>query len=68
MFMSTHTYLLSTYSVNNINNKLEFLNVQEKWGKTMHPSLISYFVINIYTSGKNHFHEMNGDVGMARWK
>ena len=20
------------------------------------------------TSGKNHFHEMNGDVGMARWK
>ena len=22
----------------------------------------------ILTSGKNHFHEMNGDVGMARWK
>ena len=22
----------------------------------------------INTSGKNHFHEMNGDVGMARWK
>ena len=21
-----------------------------------------------YTSGKNHFHEMNGDVGMAGWK
>ena len=20
------------------------------------------------TSGKNHFHEMNGDVGMAQWK
>ena len=20
------------------------------------------------TSGKNHFHEMNGDVGMAGWK
>ena len=24
---------------------------------------------NLYnTSGKNHFHEMNGDVGMAQWK
>ena len=22
----------------------------------------------IGTSGKNHFHEMNGDVGMAGWK
>ena len=22
----------------------------------------------LYTSGKNHFHEMNGDVGMAGWK
>ena len=22
----------------------------------------------IVTSGKNHFQEMNGDVGMARWK
>ena len=22
----------------------------------------------IITSGKNHFHEMNGDVGMAGWK
>ena len=22
----------------------------------------------ICTSGKNHFHEMNGDVGMAGWK
>ena len=21
-----------------------------------------------FTSGKNHFHEMNGDVGMAGWK
>ena len=20
------------------------------------------------TSGKNHFHEMNGDIGMAGWK
>ena len=26
-------------------------------------------VVNIlFTSGKNHFHEMNGDVGMAGWK
>ena len=24
--------------------------------------------IFIFTSGKNHFHEMNGDVGMAGWK
>ena len=24
--------------------------------------------LHYYTSGKNHFHEMNGDVGMARWK
>ena len=25
--------------------------------------------VSVYiTSGKNHFHEMNGDVGMARWK
>ena len=24
--------------------------------------------IIIHTSGKNHFHEMNGDVGMAGWK
>ena len=24
--------------------------------------------LNTYTSGKNHFHEMNGDVGMAGWK
>ena len=23
---------------------------------------------NYSTSGKNHFHEMNGDVGMAGWK
>ena len=23
---------------------------------------------NNITSGKNHFHEMNGDVGMAEWK
>ena len=23
---------------------------------------------NSGTSGKNHFHEMNGDVGMAGWK
>ena len=22
----------------------------------------------LLTSGKNHFHEMNGDVGMAGWK
>ena len=22
----------------------------------------------LHTSGKNHFHEMNGDVGMAGWK
>ena len=26
-----------------------------------------YWVLLI-TSGKNHFHEMNGDVGMAGWK
>ena len=26
------------------------------------------FPISYYTSGKNHFHEMNGDVGMAGWK
>ena len=24
--------------------------------------------IGFSTSGKNHFHEMNGDVGMAGWK
>ena len=24
--------------------------------------------VHIITSGKNHFHEMNGDVGMAGWK
>ena len=24
--------------------------------------------MRIPTSGKNHFHEMNGDVGMAGWK
>ena len=24
--------------------------------------------IQYNTSGKNHFHEMNGDVGMAGWK
>ena len=24
--------------------------------------------IHLVTSGKNHFHEMNGDVGMAQWK
>ena len=24
--------------------------------------------VDNYTSGKNHFHEMNGDVGMAGWK
>ena len=26
------------------------------------------FPISYYTSGKNHFHEMSGDVGMAGWK
>ena len=27
------------------------------------------YPIQVYsTSGKNHFHEMNGDVGMAGWK
>ena len=25
-------------------------------------------IICSITSGKNHFHEMNGDVGMAGWK
>ena len=25
-------------------------------------------IIIINTSGKNHFHEMSGDVGMAGWK
>ena len=23
---------------------------------------------SLFTSGKNHFHEMSGDVGMAGWK
>ena len=32
-----------------------------------------YYAAHMYqkiigTSGKNHFHEMNGDVGMAEWK
>ena len=25
-------------------------------------------IVHLTTSGKNHFHEMNGDVGMAGWK
>ena len=37
---------------NNLPNKLCLINCNT-------PSL---------TSGKNHFHEMNGDVGMAGWK
>ena len=31
-------------------------------------NLIVYPIKSICTSGKNHFHEMNGDVGMAGWK
>ena len=27
-----------------------------------------FILREIITSGKNHFHEMNGDVGMAGWK
>ena len=38
--------------------------------------LVVIMCVNLYraiishnmTSGKNHFHEMNGDVGMAGWK
>ena len=29
---------------------------------------ITKYGSTLYTSGKNHFHEMNGDVGMAQWK
>ena len=29
---------------------------------------IQFGSIDYCTSGKNHFHEMNGDVGMAGWK
>ena len=29
---------------------------------------ITKYGSTLYTSGKNHFHEMNGDVGMAGWR
>ena len=31
-------------------------------------STCRYCTLSNSTSGKNHFHEMNGDVGMAQWK
>ena len=35
----------------------------------VHELVVSGATCNtIYTSRKNHFHEMNGDVGMAEWK
>ena len=36
------------------------------WQKS--PVYLSFNTSGINTSGKNHFHEMNGDVGMAGWK
>ena len=39
--------------------KLEFMNMQAQWDDAL---------FNNITSGKNHFHKMNGDVGMAGWK
>ena len=30
--------------------------------------LLLQTTVVLCTSGKNHFHEMNGDVGMAGWK
>ena len=35
-------------------------NIGIAWG--------NFYWLLYNTSGKNHFHEMNGDVGMARWK
>ena len=32
------------------------------------PAALEAVTVILYTSGKNHFHEMNGDVGMAGWK
>ena len=30
--------------------------------------MYGFLSMYVYTSGKNHFHEMNGDVGMGGWK
>ena len=40
---------------------------------TIETAFYTVYVANMYqnisgTSGKNHFHEMNGDVRMAQWK
>ena len=45
-------------------------------GICMHDTIETVFLLYVAqmyqkisgTSGKNHFHEMNGDVGMAGWK
>ena len=40
---------------------------------TVETAFYTVYVVNMYqkisgTSGKNHFHKMNGNVGMAEWK
>ena len=48
---------------------------ENRLGICMHATIETTFLYAAHmyqkisgTSGKNHFHEMNGDVGMAGWK
>ena len=50
-----------------MSTKCDDLAIHAQWNRCfywlpMHPQRISG------TSGKNHFYEMNGDVGMAGWQ
>ena len=56
-------YILFIMCIVGLGRPALFANEVHKFTHT-HTSNIFY----IYTSGKNHFHEMNGDVGMAQWK
>ena len=44
--------------------------LHKAWIVQLHPWIVRIHVLGptyIYTSGKNHFYKMNGDVGMVGW-
>ena len=71
-----HMYLYRTiiYLYNNahavfcIISIWEFFYQKTQFSIASLPEFDLYLGERIITSGKNHFHEMNGDVGMAGWK
>ena len=58
-FMLIYGFLLELW-VSNLNKKKK-----KKMKNSTHHSPITKHSSALYTSGKNHFYKMNGDVGMA---